>query len=182
MNRKNFLLTTLTAIPALAFTKITPNDKPKKKAFKVENEKDRFNERLFFKGKHTNDVKISGKDTDGQLAMFEYTGFEKTGPSMHLHLKQDEIFYVVEGEYRFVVGEETMHLKTGETIFLPRNVPHTWIQLTDKGKMIYLVQPAGKMEDFFKAMSKFKTRPSEEQSKKIHEEHDMRTIGPGLSL
>jgi quercetin 2,3-dioxygenase len=99
-----------------------------------------------------------------------------------MHLSQDEVFYVIEGEYRFVVGDETHILKVGDTIFLPRMIPHTWIQLTDRGKLIYFLQPAGKMEEFFQKMNSLTERPTDEEIKKINLEHGIVNVGPPLTL
>jgi len=185
MQRKDFLLTSLLAAPALALSNNISNREKQlsnPEPFIVDAGKSRFGEVVKFLGVHPNDLKISSKDTDGQLSMFEYTGFGKTGPMLHVHLYQDEIFIVVEGEYRFVVGKNTHHLKAGQTIFLPRGIPHTWIQLSDRGKMIYLLQPAGKMEEFFSYMNTLKERPSAEEMDKIHAEHGMKVVGPPLTL
>lgn len=182
MKREQFLKGAISAaaLASLGFpSKAIPSEK---KPFKVNAGKGRFNEVFLYKGKHPNDIKISGKDTDGQLAMFEYIGSEKIGPSFHVHFDQDEIFYVLEGSFRFVVGKETMLLNVGDTIFLPRNIPHSWIQLTDKGKLTYMVQPAGKAEDFFRTMNNFKKQPTREEIDRIHEECGMKVIGPPLTL
>ncbi|MFZ1528051.1 MAG: cupin domain-containing protein [Ferruginibacter sp.] len=184
MHRKNFLASALLAAPAFALGKnIVPdfsNGNPT--AFVVGAGKSRFGETVKFLGVHPNDLKISGKDTDGQLSVFEYTGFAKTGPMLHIHFNQDEIFMITEGSYRFVVGSQTYILSTGDSIFLPRNIPHTWIQLTDKGKMIYMLQPAGKMEEFFSYMNKLTTPPPPEEMERIHTLHEMKVVGPPLEL
>ncbi len=180
MNRKKFLLSTLAATPLIAFAQL--KQKVLAKFFKVDAGKGRFNETMLYKGKNPNDIKISGKDTNGEIALFEYTGYEKIGPSWHVHLNQDEVFYVIEGEYRFKVGEEIMTIKAGETVFLPRKVPHTWLQLSDKGKMVYFVQPAGKMEDFFRTINNFTKPPTLKEIEKLHATHDMQLLGPGLQL
>lgn len=99
-----------------------------------------------------------------------------------MYLYQDEVFYVVEGEYRFVVGDETLQLIAGDTIFLPRMIAHTWIQLTDRGKLIYFLQPAGKMEEFFQKMNSLTERPTDEEIKRINLEHGIVNIGPPLTL
>lgn len=182
MKRKQFLATALAAIPVAGFANPLFNATTNKKSFTVKAGAGRFGESFLYKGKNPNDIKISKKDTGNQLAVFEYIGYEKTGPSLHLHFYQDEIFYVAEGSYRFVVGDTTEELQTGDTIFLPRNVPHTWIQLSEKGKLVYFVQPAGKMEDFFRTMNNITYRPTEEEIKKIHLAHDMKVVGPPLSL
>jgi quercetin dioxygenase-like cupin family protein len=122
------------------------------KGFKVSSGEGRFGERFKMKGVTLNllDVKISSRDTDGALAVFEQTGFTpRGGPPLHIHHFQDELFYVFRGEYLFQVGEDRHRLKTGDTIFLPRKVPHAFVQLTEEGKMVVAYQPAGKMEEFF---------------------------------
>ncbi len=151
-------------------------------SFIVKAKEARFGIHTPFMGVNPNDVKISGKDTNGQLAVFEYVGTQKVGPSFHIHFDQDEIFTVVEGEYLFQVGEKKDILKPGDTIFLPRQVPHTWIQLSDLGKLIYYLQPAGKMEEFFMTMNDLKGRPTADEMDKIHAAHGMKVVGPPLSL
>ena len=182
MQRKKFLQIGLSATALLALTKTAAATAPATKPFKVAAGRGRFGESFLYKGKHPNDIKISTEDTDGQIAMFEYIGYDKIGPSLHVHFHQDEVFYVVEGSYRFVVGNETMMMNPGDTIFLPRNIPHTWIQLTDKGKLVYFVQPAGKAEEFFRTMNNLKVAPSREEIDKIHEACGMKVVGPALSL
>lgn len=185
MQRKQFLIATLLAAPGVALSKSSfmqsqpiSNNEP----FIVDNGQSRFGDTIKFLGVHPNDLKVSSKDTDGQLSVFEYIGFAKVGPMLHMHFEQDEIFMVTEGKYRFVVGKETHEINAGQTIFLPRGVPHTWIQLSDYGKMIYMLQPAGKMEEFFVYMNGLKERPSAEEMDRIHAEHKMKVVGPPLSL
>lgn len=127
------------------------------------------------------DVKISGKDTGGALAMFEQTGLTpKRGTPLHVHLHQDEIFKIIEGEYYFQVGNEKHMLKAGDTIFLPRNVPHAWTQVSKKAKTNVIVQPAGKLEEFFLTIAALKGEPTMEQVKKIFAENEMEVVGPPL--
>lgn len=182
MKRKQFLATTLATLPALAFARFGINPANIEKPFVVRAGEARYGKPMLYKGKHPNNVVISKKDTGGAFSLFAYTGYDKIGPSLHLHLAQDEIFYVVEGSYRFVVGGETMELGTGDTIFLPRKLSHTWIQLTDKGRLVYAVHPAGRLEEFFIEMSELKGPPTEEEVKKIHARHGMKLVGPPLSL
>jgi quercetin 2,3-dioxygenase len=184
MQRKEFLLTSLLAAPAVVLGNQLPGKKKKSnhKPFVVNAQQSRFGDTVKFLGVHPNDLKISSRDTGGQLSVFEYTGLDKVGPMLHVHFDQDEIFMVTEGQYRFVVGSETHVLGAGQTIFLPRNIPHTWIQVSDKGKMIYMLQPAGQMEEFFMYMNQLKERPSPEELDRIHAKHRMKVVGPPLSL
>lgn len=151
------------------------------KSFVVKAGKDRFDQPILFRGVNPNLVKISAKDTDGLLTVLEYEGFEKEGPPLHVHYSQDEVFYIVEGEYLVQVGDEQKTLQVGDTIFLPRNVPHTWRQLSEKGKMFYLLQPAGKYEDFFKKLDALKRPPTAEEAQTFALESDMKFVGPPLA-
>lgn len=102
---------------------------------------------------------------------------------MHVHLHQDESFYVVAGECLFQIGDEKFEAKAADTFFGPRGVPHTWTQISDTpGKLIYVVQPAGKMEDFFKTITSLQSIPSQEEIERIHLEYGMKVVGPPLAL
>jgi len=153
------------------------------KGFKVNAGEARFGKHFRMKGVTLNtlDIKISTEDTDGQLAVFEQTGHTPNGgPPLHIHPFQDEWFYVIEGNYLFQVGEEKYEMKAGDTIFLPRNIQHAFIQLTNQAKVIVSYQPAGKMEAFFKATDQWTSPPLKEEIEKVFMDHDMKVVGPPL--
>lgn len=184
MERKKFLLTTAAAIPALLIGQNVQAQKPKRtnKGFVVKATESRFGEKTLLGGKSPNNIKVSQKDTNGDLTVFEYTGNEKGGPPLHVHSYQDEIFFIVQGEYLFQVGNEKHTLKAGDTIFLPRTVPHAFAQLTNNGKMFFLFQPSGKMEDFFRTIGNLTSAPTPAQGAKIFADHDMKVVGPPLQF
>ncbi len=186
MQRRKFIRTSLLVAPlagmAASCAETEAGEPAYDNSFVVKSGEDRFNEPIKYRGISPNLVKVSARDTMGQFSVFEYEGLAKMGPDLHLHLQQDETFYILEGEYLFQVGDEKHTLKIGDTIFLPRNIPHTWLQLTDRGKLLYMLQPAGTMEEFFKQMNSLIGIPTKEVVEKIHEEHGMKVIGPPLSL
>lgn len=194
MNRKKFILGTLLLPPITLIAKVNNNismffEKEiimrTAKGFKVNSGEARFGGKYKMKGVTLNnlDIKISGKDTDGELAVFEQTGYTPNGgPPFHIHINQDEWFFITEGEYLFQVGEERYSMKAGETIFLPRNIPHAFIQLTEKAKTIVSYLPAGKMEDFFKTTDSWATPPSKEEITKAFEDNGMKIVGPPLKI
>ena len=155
------------------------------KGFQVKSGEARFGIHYKMKGVTLNtlDIKISGRDTEKDLAVFEQTGLTpKGGPPLHIHPFQDEWFYIIEGGYLFQVGDEKYEMKPGDTIFLPRNVQHAFIQLTEKGKMIVSYLPAGKMEDFFKVTDQWTSPPTKEEIFKVFFDHDMKVVGPYLEI
>ncbi|MBN2395363.1 MAG: cupin domain-containing protein [Candidatus Atribacteria bacterium] len=186
MKRRNFVISALTMIPALVFAKIKSIIPIRtKKGFKVNAGEGRFGKHYKMKGVTQNilDIKISGKDTENDSAVFEQTGLSPNGgPPLHIHPFQDEWFYVIEGEYLFQVGDDKYQMKSGDTIFLPRNVQHAFIQLTEIGKMIVSYLPAGKMEAFFQVTDRWTSPPSKEEIAKVFEDHDMIVVGAPLIM
>lgn len=153
------------------------------RAFKVNRGEARFGVSYKMKGVTLNtlDIKISGKDTENELAVFEQTGLTpKGGPPLHIHLYQDEWFYVMEGEYLFQVGNEKYKMQPGDTIFLPRNVQHAFVQLTQKGKILVSYLPAGRIEAFFALTDTWSLPPSQQVIAKAFADHDMKVVGPPL--
>ncbi|MBI4931796.1 MAG: cupin domain-containing protein [Bacteroidetes bacterium] len=186
MKRRNFILGALALYPITMLAKIkTKIFMRTDKGFKVSAGEARFGEHYKMKGVTLNnlDIKISTSDTEGDLAVFEQTGLTpKGGPPLHIHPFQDEWFYVIDGEYLFQVGEDKYQMKAGDTIFLPRNVQHAFVQLTEKGKMIVSYLPAGKMEAFFKVTDKWTSPPAKEEIAKVFADHDMTVVGAPLKV
>jgi quercetin dioxygenase-like cupin family protein len=186
MKRKRFISTALAVIPISLLPKITTMTKLNSvKGFKVNSGEARKGMHYKMKGITLNklDCKISSFDTDGALTVFEQNGFTPNGgPPLHIHLYQDEYFYIVEGIYLFQVGEEKYQMRPGDTIFLPRRVQHAFVQLTETGKVIVSYMPAGKMEDFFKTTDSWTTRPLKAEIERVFEDHDMKVVGPPLEV
>jgi quercetin 2,3-dioxygenase len=116
-----------------------------------------------------------------------------TGWARHVNRDQDEWIYVVEGEVELEVGKKRFHLGAGESMFIPRNVEHSWGG--DPARIINTYQPAGKIEDFFKALAQFKDLPTREQAinksytteqinglKRVFDAHGMTVTGPPLEV
>ena len=185
MKRNKFLLTLLASVPFTALAKIKKAFVRNDKGFKVANGEGRIHGHMKLKGVNANilDLKVSGKDTDGALAIFEQTSVSpKRGTPLHVHANQDEVFYVLFGEYYFQVGTDKYKLKAGDSIFLPRKIPHAWTQVSEAAKMMVVLQPAGKLEEFFVTMSELETEPTKEEIAKIFLDHEMEIVGSGLKV
>jgi quercetin dioxygenase-like cupin family protein len=187
MKRNKFIATlaALTALPGISFSQLKKTFTRNGKGFKINAGEGRIHGHIKLKGVNSNvlDVKISGSDTDGDLAIFEQTSLSQgKGTPLHIHHLQDEVFYVLEGSYYFQVGEEKIHMNAGDSIFLPRKVPHAWTQVSEKGKMTVIMQPAGKLENFFVTMSALDHEPSPEEVAKIFADNEMEVVGPPLKI
>jgi len=186
MKRGKFILTALALYPISTFSKMGTTMKSiTANGFKVNAGEARFGVHYKMKGVTLNmlDVKISSKDTNGDLVVFEQNGFTpKGGPPMHVHPFQDEFFYIIEGEYLFQIGDEKYEMKSGDTVFMPRNVQHAFVQMTEKAKAIVSYMPAGKMEAFFKITDSWTSPPSMAEITKAFDDHDMKIVGPPLKV
>jgi quercetin dioxygenase-like cupin family protein len=187
MKRNRFLATFLglTAAPFVFGIQNQKEEMILEKGFKISSGEGRIHGHIKLKGINSNilDLKVSGKDTDGGIAIFEQTSLSQgRGTPLHVHHFQDELFFVIEGEYYFQVGEDKYRLNVGDSIFLPRKVPHAWTQVSEKGKMTVTFQPAGKMEEFFLTMAGLKDETSAEQIAQIFIDNEMKVVGPPLKI
>jgi mannose-6-phosphate isomerase-like protein (cupin superfamily) len=83
------------------------------------------------------------------LSLFEEVHRESGGPPMHVHHREDEVFRVVEGRFRMQVGDEAFEAGPGDTLFLPRGVPHCFFSVGGgAGRLLIALQPGG-FERFF---------------------------------
>jgi len=182
MQRRLFLQIPLIAPALLADAQDEKNPKLKK-GFRVEAGRDRYQEELLIMGGQF-DCKVSSKDTNGELLIYDTIRQEKGGPALHLHHRQDEIFYVIKGEFIVQVGDDSFSLKSGDTAFAPRKVAHAFAKINDgEAQMLVMFQPAGSMEDFFRQMSKFgKEIPKNQEHtlKELWRTHGMQVVGPPL--
>lgn len=153
------------------------------KGIKIDAGKDRFDKPISLFEGDTFYTKISTKDTDGDVYVFESTRVKEGGPALHFHYEQDEFWYVLTGEFIFKVGEETFSAKAGDTVFGPRKIPHAFAKVGEgEGKLLMFFQPAGKMEEMFQKISAGATKNmSEADQDKFREEHGIKRVGPPLT-
>ncbi len=126
------------------------------------------------------DFKLLPADTNGGLFIVENTFHEKGGPARHLHHEQDEYFYVLAGEFTFEIGERRFVLKPGDSVLGPRGVPHVWAFTGGGavGRILIAFTPAGKMEPFFREITKANAMPP--QDPVLWRAYGMELVGPPL--
>ena len=153
------------------------------KAVYVPNGKNRFHEELMIWGVIPLQIKLSGKDTDDSIFVFEHAKMGKGGPPRHFHYEQDEWFYIIEGEFAFEVGDEKFVMKAGDSLFAPRMVPHVWSYTGNKpGTILLAVQPAGSLEEFFMKSCHMTQPPTPQEAEQLFAAHGMKVVGPPLTV
>lgn len=94
-------------------------------------------------------IKVSSASSGGSLGMAEMAVPPGEGPPMHIHRREDESFHVLEGRFRFWCDGRTFDGGAGATVMLPRDIPHTFVNIGDApGRLLALVTPGG-FEAFF---------------------------------
>jgi quercetin dioxygenase-like cupin family protein len=95
--------------------------------------------------------KLMADRTSGALTAIETTAAPGEGPPLHLHQGEDELIYILEGEFRIKLGGEMIEAPTGSCVFIPRGTPHTWQNVGDAhARFFATVMPAASaFEQFF---------------------------------
>lgn len=93
--------------------------------------------------------KAEGKQTNGQYALFEITIEPQAGPPPHIHSREDESFYVLEGEVEFHLDGDTVVATSGTFLQSPKGQRHSFkVTGSQPAKMLCWATPAG-IEQFF---------------------------------
>ena len=93
-------------------------------------------------------IKLGSADSGGVLSAFELVFEPGEGPAEHVHSREHELWYVLDGEFRFLLGDALIHQPTGGLAFGPRGTPHTFQNVgTTPGRLLVITGPAG-LEDF----------------------------------
>jgi mannose-6-phosphate isomerase-like protein (cupin superfamily) len=128
-------------------------------------------------------TKVGTADTEGDIYVYESTRSKEGGPNHHYHFSQDEWWYVLQGEFLIKIGDTTFHAKTGDSVFGPRMIPHSFAKIGEgESRLLQFFQPAGKMEEFFTKLSQGAAKGlSEDQLDKLREEHGFKRVGPPIT-
>lgn len=96
---------------------------------------------------------ITSAETNGAFALIRTTirkGFE---PPLHIHSREDESSYILDGEVLYQAGDREFHARPGDLIYLPKQVAHTFKPLTNTITLLLLMTPGG-FEEMFRQCSR----------------------------
>jgi quercetin dioxygenase-like cupin family protein len=121
-----------------------------------------------------------GEQTNGALVAADVAVPPGQGPPLHVHTREDEWAYVLEGDLRWKLGDELSATPAGSFVFIPRGVAHTFQNTgSEPGRMLVMFAPAG-METFFDRLSKL-TAFDPDAFRRAGAEVGMDTVGPPLA-
>lgn len=89
-------------------------------------------------------VLVDVHDSGGAISMMEHWYPANWSPPLHVHHREDQVLHVLEGEIRAGTGDSPQTtLQAGESVFLPRDVPHTFISGPEGAKVLEINTPGG---------------------------------------
>lgn len=98
-------------------------------------------------------VKVSAEDSAGTLAFFHLVAPPMSGPPRHVHTREDELFYVLEGELVFELEGERHTVSAGDMVYLRRGVVHAYQNFTTSDARLLIATTPGVFSDFFVELS-----------------------------
>ena len=135
--------------------------------------------------------KIPSQQTGGAYALFEAATPPGAGPPPHVHHREDEAFYVLEGEYEFLSGREILRAGAGSLLYVPKGTLHAHRNMGNgMGRVLLSQTPGGLSELFFQKAgrtsdgddggrsSAFEKRPDVKSIAKIAAEHGIEIPPP----
>ena len=133
------------------------------------------------------DIKTEAKDTNGEMTFVETTVPPHSGPPLHIHTRESESIYVLDGRIRVIANGLDFHLEPGGFVYMPKNSIHRFENAADEESRILLILlPAG-IEGYFKELGTPKVEgvPSPGPKAKIEllpdaaEKYGIKIVGSG---
>ena len=128
-------------------------------------------------------VKVSAHDSDGTLAFFHLVAPPMSGPPLHVHTREDELFYVLEGELVFELDGERHTVRAGDTVYLRRGVVHAYQNFTTSDARLLVATTPGGFSDFFVELSAATPHgalPAPDRVAAIGAKYGMTLLGPPM--
>lgn len=117
-------------------------------------------------------LKASRHSTGGALSVFETS--IGAGPPLHVHDREDECFYVLDGELSIRCGDDAFDAAAGSFVFLPRGRPHRFWAAGPSARLLLIAVPGG-IEDYF---GEINAAGSDAERRRIGEPYGIRVV-PG---
>ena len=88
-------------------------------------------------------VHIDGDQSGGAYSLSEVWGPKGDMPPLHVHHRDDEAFYVLDGELRLFIGDQQTVVRAGQAALAPKGIPHVYRVESDGARWLVVTSPAG---------------------------------------
>ena len=124
-------------------------------------------------------IKVDASRTNGSLSVIDLVVDPHQGPALHRHHREDELWVVLDGRFRFEAGDQLLEVSTGGMAFGPRGVAHCFQNIDDTPGRLLIVTTPGGLERFFRA---FAREADPELLVDIGSAHGLEFLGPPPDL
>ena len=126
---------------------------------------------------HDLTVKLHSRDGNDNY-VFELISPPGSGIPPHVHKNEDEVLYILEGEFEVMVREEVFKATTGDCLNFVRNIPHAYTNTgTKDAKTLWYVSPGRSFEEFFGELSQYPPGPPDmEKFNTLCEKYGMKNL------
>jgi len=100
-------------------------------------------ERSYWYGPNMVTILTTAAETNGAFSLVKNLLRRGFDPPLHMHTREDENNFIIEGEIVYTIGEETIHAKAGDYVHLPKNIPHTFKLVTETASTLLYITPGG---------------------------------------
>lgn len=87
-------------------------------------------------------ILVSAEQTNNSLFIAEMEFQPGSEPPRHVHTREDEFIFVKEGEVTFFCGDDIIQAKPGDSVLLPKNIPHHFVITSPCVKAMFVTTPA----------------------------------------
>ena len=91
---------------------------------------------------HLATVKVAAGESATQMSAVEFAAPRGFGPPLHAHREEDEIMYVIDGEIRLDLGDESLMVTGGAVVSLPHGIPHIFQVVSDEARFLTVTSGA----------------------------------------
>lgn len=132
-------------------------------------------------------IKARSAETGGELAAMEIAMPQTAAPPLHIHRREAEIMYVLEGEVTFRCGDEVRTVGPGGFVYLPKGVAHAFRPGPAGARVLALVVPGG-LEELYEEVGRPTTElrlpdlpPEVARWMQLSHRYGIEVIGPPLA-
>jgi oxalate decarboxylase/phosphoglucose isomerase-like protein (cupin superfamily) len=107
----------------------------------------------------------------------------QAGPALHRHGNEDEMYYVLEGTFRFKLGDRIEAAPPGAFVYIPKGTPHCFQNVGDTtGRFLVMFTPGG-MERYFEAQASLPPGGMDtDEHRAVAQANAMEVLGPPLAI
>jgi quercetin dioxygenase-like cupin family protein len=120
--------------------------------------------------------RIPSASTGGALCAIEQTLAPGDGIALHVHSRDDELYYILEGPLEMQCGDRVFVATTGAMVFIPRTIPHAFGNRTDRPIRFLNVFLPGGFDDFVDELNQLSPTDSADPTKRdaVRAKHGVR--------